>query len=144
MPDLSRRDILKLISVAPLALLTDRLAGRSRAAPSLSRGAGAGGDAHNIIILVFDAWSGAHMQMYGYPRQTMPYLEQFAEKAVVYHRHYSAGTFTVPGTASLLTGLHPWSHRAISLGGEIVAKHRDHQVFGALSPTHFTLGYAQN
>ena len=57
--------------------------------------------------------------MYGYPRQTMPNVEQFAKNAIVYHRHYSAGTFTVPGTASLLTGLHPWSHRALTLGGEI-------------------------
>jgi arylsulfatase A-like enzyme len=136
MTDISRRDVLKVVSVAPLALLAQPLARGSQAA--------AGGDAHNIIILVFDAWSAAHMQMYGYARQTMPNLEQFAQRAVVYHRHYSAGTFTVPGTASLLTGLHPWSHRALALAGEIAAKHREHQIFRHFSPTHFTLGYAQN
>lgn len=41
---------------------------------------------------------------------TMPNLENFAQKALVYHRHYAGGNFIVPGTASLLTGVYPWKH----------------------------------
>jgi arylsulfatase A-like enzyme len=102
------------------------------------------GDPPNIIILVFDAWSQQHVSLYGYPRQTMPNLEKFAERANVYHSHYSAGTFTTPGTASLLTGLYPWSHRALQLGAAPAPEHSGHNIFAALSETHTTLGYAQN
>jgi arylsulfatase A-like enzyme len=99
----------------------------------------------NVIILVFDAWSANHVQFYGYPRRTMPNLERFIEKATVFHNHYSAGTFTIPGTASLLTGLYPWTHRALSLGsGGITETHLDHQAFAVFSDTHSTLAYSQN
>jgi len=132
----SRRDFLKLLSLMPGTLGASSLVG-----PSGPSGAG---NPHNIIVLVLDAWSASHLALYGYGRQTMPNLEQFASRATVYHRHYSEGTFTVPGTASLLTGLSPWTHRALALGGEITSKHRDHQVFHVLSGSHFTLGFSQN
>src|SRR5919197_4136356 len=76
----------------------------------------------NIIILVFDSLSARHMSLYGYPRDTTPHLSQFAEHATVYHRHYSTGNFTSPGTASLLTGLYPWTHRAFDQAGLISKK----------------------
>lgn len=101
-------------------------------------------DVPNIIIIVFDAWSQHHTSLYGYPRHTMPNLEKFAEKATVYHNHYTAGTFTSSGTASLLTGLYPWSHRALHLGAAVTPHHAAHNIFAALSETHSTLGYAQN
>ena len=98
-----------------------------------------------MIVLVFDAWSAYHLQFYGYPRRTMPNLERFAEKATVFHRHYTAGTFTCPGTASLLTGLHPWSHRAFALGGAgVIDAQASHQLFSVFADTHHTLGFAHN
>ena len=71
--------------------------------------------APNILILVFDAFSARNASIYGYARETTPNLEQFADGAIVYHRNYSAGNFTNPGTASLLTGTYPWTHRALHL-----------------------------
>ena len=45
----------------------------------------------------------------------------------------------------MLTGLHPWSHRAFQLGaGGIAQPHVDHNVFAALSDTRNTLGFAHN
>jgi arylsulfatase A-like enzyme len=132
---LSRRDFLKLISLTPISVFTR---------PLLNLEAAVNADAPNIIIIVFDAWSASNVSLYGYPRQTMPNLERFVENAAVYHNHLSAGTFTVPGTSSLLTGLHPWSHRAFQLGAGIIAEHVKHNIFSALSATHSTLGYAQN
>ena len=136
MTDISRRDFLKLMSIAPMAMLVQPLVGNSNLSVNP--------DQRNIIVVIFDSWSADHMQLYGYPRDTMPNLTRFAENALVYHNHYSAGTFTVPGTASLLTGLYPWSHRAIAFGGEINLEHRDHLIFNLLSSTHTTVGYAQN
>ena len=76
----------------------------------------------NVIVLVFDAWSAHDVPLYGYQRDTVPNVVRFAENATVYHNHYTAGTFTVPGTASLLTGLLPWSHRAFQLGAGGVSR----------------------
>ena len=133
---LTRRDFLKLISTVPLGIYTRPLA----QLPGLVQSA-----SPNIIILVFDAWSQHHVSLYGkYPRQSMPNLEAFVERATIYHNHYSAGTYTVPGTSSLLTGLHPWSHRAFQLGAGLASRHTDHTIFSALSSTHSTLAYTQN
>lgn len=133
---ISRRDFLKLATLVPAAYFTMPLL---RAVRGAAQGSG-----KNVIILVFDACSANHLSLYGYHRQTTPNLDRFAANALVYHRHYAGGTFTVPGTASMLTGLYPWSHRAFLLGGEITPKHQQHQIFEALAPSHATLGYAQN
>lgn len=132
---ISRRDFLKLAALVPAAYFT---------MPLLKAAATNQGNAKNIIIMVFDACSANHLSLYGYRRQTTPNLDRFAENALVYHRHYAGGTFTVPGTASILTGLYPWSHRAFLLGSEITPTHQEHQIFEALTASHATLGYAQN
>lgn len=134
---ISRRDFLKLLSLAPLTWL-------ARPFTQLPQQP-LDGHVQNVILLVFDAWSANHVQFYGYPRLTMPNLEYFLEKATVYHNHFSAGTFTIPGTASLLTGMYPWKHRALSLGsGGITDSHLDNQWFALFSETHSTLAYTQN
>ncbi len=133
----SRRDFLKLASLLPLTWAVQPLA--KLAGPQATV------DKPNVILLVFDAWSALHVPFYGYVRNTMPNLARFAENATVYHNHYSAGTFTVPGTASLLTGLHPWTHRAFQLSaGGIIHSQVNHQLFAAMSNTRSTLGFAQN
>ena len=133
---ISRRDFLKLAMLAPAAYFTAPLL--KAAEPGNAAGA------KNVIILVFDACSANDVSLYGYKRQTTPNLDRFAQNALVYHRHYSTGTFTVPGAASILTGLYPWSHRAFVLGAEITPKHQEHQLFQALAASHSTLGYVQN
>ena len=131
---ISRRDFLKIISLAPAAWLLQPIA----------RAAEAPGNGYNVIVLVFDAWSAHDVSLYGYPRHTMPNLERFAESAIVYHNHYSAGTFTVPGTASLLSGTYPWTHRAFQLAGGIAKPLIPDQVFAALHGVRSTTAYGQN
>lgn len=132
---LTRREFLKLISLVPVGIHSHPLSKLKAAANS---------DKPNVIILVFDAWSQRHVSLYGYPRPTMPELENFAERATVYHNHYSTATFTTPGTSSILTGLYPWSHRALQLGSELAPAHSEHTIFSALSATHSTLAFTQN
>jgi arylsulfatase A-like enzyme len=136
MSNISRREFLKLLNLVPLTGLLQPL---TELASSPSSGNGL-----NIIILVFDAWSALHLPLYGYPRKTMPNVEAFANNSIVYHNHYSAGTFTVPGTASILTGLYPWSHRALQLYGTIIEAQSAHHIFSALRSTDSTLAYTQN
>jgi len=132
---LTRREFLKLISLVPVGIYARPIARLSNAVNS---------SAANLIVIVFDAWSQRHVSLYGYRRPTMPNLEMFAGKSIVYHNHYSTGNFTVPGSSTIMTGLHPWSHRAFQLGGGIAAKHIEHTIFSALSATHSTLAFAQN
>ncbi len=132
---LTRREFLKLISLAPVGMYSRPLAKLKAVANS---------DSPNIIVIVFDAWSQHHLSMYGYPRNTMPNLEAFARNATVYHKHYATATFTTPGTSSLLSGLYPWSHRALQLGAELAPAHAGHTMFSALESTHSTLAFTQN
>lgn len=134
MKKLSRRDFLKLTS----ALAVGTLAHRS------IKYVEAKDDRPNIIILLFDALSATHMSLYGYPRETTPHISQFAEKATVYHNHYSAGNFTTPGTASLLTGMYPWTHRAYNQGGLIKTELRINNMFSLLENDYFRFAFAQN
>ena len=132
---LTRREFLKLISLAPVGIYSRPL--------STLKAAG-GSDKPNVIIIVFDAWSQHNVSLYGYPRHNMLNLEKFAETATVYHNHYSTGTFTIPSTATILTGMHPWSHRAFQLGAGISSAHLNQTLFSVLSSTHSTLAYTQN
>ena len=133
---ISRREFLKLVSLLPLGVYSRPLVNRPNAAKDTNQ--------KNIIILIFDAWSQQHVSLYGYPRPTMPNLDRFAQNATVYHNHYATATFTTPGTASILSGLYPWSHRAIQLGAGLSPVHAGHTIFSALTSTHSTLAFTQN
>ena len=131
----NRRNLLKVMGMVPAAIT---LAPLAKIFPSTSK------TSPHIIIVVCDAWAAHNTSLYGYPRPTMPNIEKFAKRSTVYNHHYSAGNFTVPGTASLLTGMYPWTHRAINLGGMIKNSLGDNQIFKALYDTHKGIGYVQN
>lgn len=124
---MNRRGFLQLLTLSPLSALAghglDPIKRGDQPAP---------GDSPNILIIVFDALSAANMSLYGYARQTTPNVDRFAERATVYHRHYAGGNFTTPGTASLLTGVYPWSHRALHVYGQVTGEFGRHNLFGAL------------
>ena len=132
---LTRREFLKLISLVPIGIYSRPLTKLKEVANSTNP---------NVIIIVFDAWSKYHLGLYGYHRNTMPNLNKFAEHAIVYHNQYSTATFTIPSTATIFTGMHPWSHRAFQLGSGILPAHVQQTIFSVLSATHSTLAYTQN
>ena len=103
------------------------------------------GAAPNILILVFDALSARNISLYGYRRNTMPNLARFAERATVFHSHHAGGNFTTSGTASLLTGAYPWSHRAVNMQGTVVDRFRQKTIFNLLGQKrYFRLGFSHN
>jgi arylsulfatase A-like enzyme len=97
----------------------------------------------NVLIIVFDALSAYHIPLYGYARDTMPNLTRLAEKAIVYHNHYAGGNFTTPGTASLLTGTHPWSHRAFTGGKRVAESVANRNIFEAFG-SYYRIAYTHN
>jgi arylsulfatase A-like enzyme len=98
----------------------------------------------NILIFVFDAMSARHLSLSGYPRRTTPNLERFAERASVYHAHYAAGNFTTSGTASMLTGLYPWTHRAINYRGMINRRLANRNLFNLIGEEYTRVAFTQN
>lgn len=66
----------------------------------------------NILLLVLDTVRADHLSLYGYRRDTTPYLQQLAAKGLVYEQAISPAPWTVPSHASLFTGMPPSIHRA--------------------------------
>lgn len=133
----SRRDFLKLAAFTSLSLSIPPLAGKTGKFSSLQEGQ------PNVIIVVFDALSAYHMSLYGYSRETMPRLSRLAERAVVYYNHFAGGNFTVPGTASLLTGTYPWTHRAFRFSDGIAESVVPGNIFHAFD-SHYRIAYSHN
>jgi arylsulfatase A-like enzyme len=98
----------------------------------------------NFIIVVFDALSAAHMSLYGYGRKTTPHIESFAKTATTFHHNYSPSNFTYPSTASLLTGVHPWSHRALDFFEFLLPAYERKNLFSLISSTHQSLAYTHS
>ncbi|MBK8615879.1 MAG: sulfatase-like hydrolase/transferase [Anaerolineales bacterium] len=136
MSNFSRRDFLKVAGLASGAVAMSQMAPRF-----LSRKIDG---APNVIILVFDAMTARNLSLYGYKRETTPNLQKFAERANVYHNHHSGGNFTTPGTASLLTGTYPWTHRAFNIAGLIERERIDHNIFTAFGDQYHRLAFSQN
>ena len=137
-PQISRRDFLKLTGL--LALVNTGLARSIRQVGSTASNSAQ----PNILIIVLDALSARHMSLYGYPRQTTPNISRFAERATVFHNHYSGGNFTTTGTASLLTGTLPWTHHAFNLQGMVNDLSIPRNIFNLAPPGTFTSSYTHN
>lgn len=134
---LNRRDFLKLASLLPVGLSAPRLLqllGASSRAQEKPR---------NVIVIVFDAFSAYDISLYGYARQTTPNIDRLAKRAAVYHNHFSGGNFTSPGTASLLTGVLPWTHRAINLNSRVAEPYARQNIFSAFRD-YYRIAYTHN
>lgn len=132
---LSRRELLKLMGLPPLYYGTKRLFKSSLEFSNVKP--------QNIIVIVFDAFSALNMSLYGYSRDTTPHMNRLANRAVIYHNHYSSSNFTSPGTASLLTGTYPWTHRGIELGAEVHASFSKRNMFH-LFDDYYRFSYSHN
>ncbi len=136
---ITRRDFLKLLGATGFFTLGHSLVG------SVTGSTNRPTSAHpNVLILLFDALSAVDMSFYGYPRPTTPNFERFTQKATVFHRHYATGSFTTPGTASLLTGVLPWTHRAINLQGTTSPQFQDNNLFSLIPTEYQTFAYTHN
>ena len=138
MSQMNRRDFLKT-SAALMAGVTFAGASRLLSSPGSQRTG-----KPNILIFVFDAMSARHLSLYGYERNTTPNLHKFAARARVYHRHYAAGNFTTTGTASLLTGLNPWTHRALNYRGMVDRHLAERNLFKSFGEEYTRLAFTQN
>lgn len=133
---ITRRDLLKLLAGLPPGFLLSQFIQEPDFRSPL-------GNAQNVLIVLFDAFSAKHLLFNGYPRDTMPNLSRFLDRSVVYHNHYSGGNWTTPGTATLLTGTLPWTHRAFSHRDWILQDKVEYNIFN-LFGGYYRMAYSQN
>ncbi len=132
---INRREFLKLAGAVPLGYATSRLA--KPFANALQ------GNKQNIVIIVFDALSAYDISIHGYERETTPNIKRLSSRAIRFHDHFAGGNYTTPGTASLLTGVLPWTHRAINLNAKVVEPFAARNIFSAF-PNHHRIAYTHN
>jgi arylsulfatase A-like enzyme len=74
-----------------------------------------------VVLVTFDTTRADHMSLYGYSRNTTPYLTQFAGGATLFTDTMAAGDMTLTTHASMFTGVYPSWHGAevypVSEGG---------------------------
>lgn len=145
MPKLTRREFLISLGTLPFV----KLAIPQLMIPAIRQlaqqpGGEATSNQPNILMMVFDTFSANHLATEGYRRDTAPNLARLAEKATVFHNHRAAGSFTSPGTASLLTGLYPWTHRSIQTYGHALPRVAENNIFNLLPDTYYKVAYTHN
>lgn len=67
--------------------------------------------APDILVVMVDTLRPDHLGIYGYPKPTSPFLDQWASGARTFFAAYSNATHTRMAVASLFTGARPTVHR---------------------------------
>lgn len=65
----------------------------------------------HVVVISLDTLRADHMGVYGYHRDTTPFLDGFAQDALVYDNARTTWTWTLIAHMSLLTGLYPAQHQ---------------------------------
>lgn len=76
--------------------------------------AGATEPIRNVVVLLIDTLRADALTTYARTRIQSPQMDRFAREATVFERCQAPANWTKPSCASVLTGLHPPTHRALS------------------------------
>jgi len=92
----------------------------------------------NVVLLTIDALRADHLSCYGYERATTPFIDSFAEDAMLFEHAYSTSSHTREAVPSLLTGLYPHEATAddFTRASDTVATH--------ITDTHETGAFHSN
>jgi arylsulfatase A-like enzyme len=68
----------------------------------------------DVILITIDALRADHLSAYGQPRLTSPMLDAFSRQATLFANAITQAPFTKAAVASLMSGLYPTSHKAVT------------------------------
>ncbi len=71
----------------------------------------------NIILVTFDALAARNMSVYGYNRETTPFISTWAGNATLFTKVEASSNFTTPAAVSLITGKRVWTHQTYHIEG---------------------------
>ncbi len=66
----------------------------------------------NIMLITIEATRRDHCSLYGYERETTPFLEELAAESIVFDNGWSHSSWTYPSIASVFSGRLPHEHGA--------------------------------
>ena len=69
----------------------------------------------DIILIVLDTLRADRLSCYGYPRETSPHLDAFAQGGTLFERAISPAQWTIPAHASFFTGEYPSTHTTVQI-----------------------------
>ena len=68
----------------------------------------------NVLIYTIDTLRADHASLYGYPRNTTPFLKKLGASGIVFDDAQTQATWTKPAIASLMTSLYSFTHGIVS------------------------------
>ena len=72
--------------------------------------------ADHVVLVTIDTLRADHLDCYGYPRPTAPFLCGLAEEGVLFETAYSSSSHTAPSHTSMFTSLHLVQHKVLANG----------------------------
>lgn len=76
----------------------------------------------NILLVTIDTLRRDHLGIYGYPRNTSPFIDHLAKNGVMFKHVITPIALTAGSHASILTSLHPLTHQCIKNGSPLSKK----------------------
>ena len=64
----------------------------------------------HVILVSLDTLRPDHLSVYGYERDTSPFLDELARESVTYTNAYAAASWTLLSHMTMLTGIYPGRH----------------------------------
>jgi arylsulfatase A-like enzyme len=103
----------------------------------LARTAGNPGGAPNVLLVIWDTVRSASLSLYGYERDTTPFLDAFAARSTVFDRAFATASWTLPSHGSLFTGHYPYD---LTAGWKVPLDGRYPVLAEALAAEGYTTG----
>ena len=72
----------------------------------------------DVLVILVDTLRADHLESHGYDRVVSPNLTAFAAESLVFERAISQDAWTLPSTATLLSGVYPQSHLCLRGQGD--------------------------
>jgi hypothetical protein len=93
----------------------------------------------HILLITIDTLRRDHLGVYGYPRDTSPFIDELARDGVMFRNVITPIPLTAPSHASILTSLHPLTH-SVTLNG-VKLDHRVQTIVEVLKENgYYTIG----
>lgn len=110
------RGALTGVAVAIVVAVGGVLLWRKPPAPAVAvqdPGARDAGPRPNVVVILVDTLRADHLPLYGYGRDTAPFLSTLAASSTVFDATWSTSAWTAPATASVFTSLYPFQHGVV-------------------------------
>ncbi|MEM8712267.1 MAG: sulfatase [Planctomycetota bacterium] len=88
----------------------------------------------NVLWITIDTLRADHLGVYGYERDTSPWIDSFAEQSIVFERVFAPIATTLPSHTTMFTGVYPHEHGILAniAGGQTYRRRPELQTLAEL------------